>query len=149
MNRDTLNAARLCLLAVVLCLLTPTGLRASEPIQLEGTWRFALDRADAGVKEEWFGRSLPERIRLPGILQSQGYGDEISTQTPWVVSLYDRHWFLRDEYKAYTRAGNHTVAFLPQPPRHSVGVTRYQRNVDTPDEWRGRRVVLFMERPRW
>ncbi|HEX6624421.1 MAG TPA: hypothetical protein VF064_11955, partial [Pyrinomonadaceae bacterium] len=143
MNRDTRNAAQLCLLAAVLCLLTPAGLRASEPIQLEGTWRFALDRADAGVKEAWFGRSLPDRISLPGILQSQGYGDEISTQTPWVLSLYDRHWFLREEYEAYTRAGNVKVAFLPQPPRHYVGVAWYQRDVNIPDEWRGRRVLLF------
>src|ERR1044071_10422955 len=149
MNRDTLNAARLCLLAAVLCLLTPAGLRAAEPIPLEGTWRFALDRADAGVKEEWFGRSLPDRIRLPGVLQSQGYGDEISTQTPWVLSLYDRFWYLREEYKAYTRPGAVKVPFLSQPPRHYVGVAWYQHDIEVPETWRGRRVVLFMERPRW
>ncbi|HJQ35086.1 MAG TPA: discoidin domain-containing protein [Pyrinomonadaceae bacterium] len=122
---------------------------ADESLQLSGEWRFALDRGDAGVRERWFGRELPERISLPGVLQSQGYGDEISTETPWVLSLYDRFWFLREDYKAYARPGQVKVPFLSQPPRHYVGPAWYQRDVDVPEAWRGRRVVLFMERPRW
>jgi beta-galactosidase len=101
------------------------------------------------VRERWFGRDLPETIELPGVLQAQGYGDEISTRTPWVLSLYDRFWFLREDYKAYTRPGAVKVPFLSQPPRHYVGVAWYQRDIDIPEAWRGRRVVLFMERPRW
>ena len=123
--------------------------RAGESIPLAGEWRFALDRGDAGVREEWFGRELTGRIRLPGVLQSQGFGDEISAETPWVLSLYDRFWFLREDYKAYARPGSVKVPFLSQPPRHYVGPAWYQRDVEVPESWRGRRVVLFMERPRW
>src|SRR5205085_12267647 len=54
-------------------------LPGTEPVSLAGEWRFALDSEDAGVKEEWFGQYLTGRITLPGILQAQGYGDEIST----------------------------------------------------------------------
>jgi hypothetical protein len=123
--------------------------RAGEALPLAGVWRFALDRGDAGVRERWFERDLPQTIKLPGVLQSQGYGDEVSTRTPWVLSLYDRFWFLREEYKAYTRPGEVKVPFLSQPPRHYVGVAWYQRDIEVPASWRGRRVVLFMERPRW
>ena len=125
------------------------GGRAGEALPLAGVWRFALDRGDAGVRERWFERDLPQTIKLPGVLQSQGYGDEVSTRTPWVLSLYDRFWYLREEYKAYTRPGEVRVPFLSQPPRHYVGVAWYQRDIDIPEAWRGRRVVLFMERPRW
>jgi hypothetical protein len=139
------------LLLLAAALVWPAGARgrAGGPLPLAGVWRFALDRADAGVRERWFERELSERINLPGVLQSQGYGDEISTRTPWVLSLYDRFWYLREEFKPYTRDGAVKVPFLSQPPRHYVGVAWYQRDVDIPESWRGRRVVLLMERPRW
>lgn len=137
------------LLLVAAAFVWPVGARAGEPLPLAGVWRFALDRSDAGLRERWFERDLPQTIRLPGVLQAQGYGDEVSTRTPWVLSLYDRFWYLREEYKAYTQAGAVKVPFLSQPPRHYVGVAWYQRDIEVPEAWRGRRVVLFMERPRW
>lgn len=142
-----LVAAWLFLLTVAL--VCPARASADESIPLAGEWRFALDRADAGVRERWFDQYLLGRITLPGVLQSQNYGDEISTETPWVLSLYDRFWFLREEYKAYARAREVKVPFLSQPLRHYVGPAWYQRDVDIPEAWRGRRVVLFMERPHW
>lgn len=119
------------------------------PINLAGTWRFALDRADAGLKERWFGRELTDRIKLPGILQGQGYGDGINTGTPWVLSLYDRFWYLREDYKAYTQPGSVKVPFLCQPPRHYLGAAWYQRDIEIPNSWSGHRVVLCLERPHW
>src|SRR5262249_39764821 len=86
---------------------------------------------------------------LPGALQSQGYGDEISVNTPWVLTLYDRNWFLRADYQAYTNAGHVKVPFVCQPPRHYLGAAWYQRDVEIPKDWQDRRVVLFLERPRW
>ena len=137
------------LLLAASALVWPAAARGREALPLAGVWRFALDRADAGARERWFERDLNDRIKLPGVLQAEGYGDEISTRTPWVLSLYDRFWFLREDYKAYTKEGAVKVPFLAQPPRHYVGVAWYQRDVDVPEAWRGRRVVLFMERPRW
>ena len=119
------------------------------PINLAGSWRFALDRTDAGVKEQWFARDLKDRIALPGILQAQGYGDQISTATPWVHGLHDHFWYLRDDYQAYAKAGSAKVPFLSQPPRHYLGAAWYQRDVEIPNAWQGRRVVLTLERPRW
>jgi beta-galactosidase/beta-glucuronidase len=64
-------------------------------LSLAGEWRFALDRGDAGVTERWFNRDLADRIQLPGVLQAQGYGDEISPTTPWVAALGDAWWKLQ------------------------------------------------------
>ncbi|HQZ95661.1 MAG TPA: discoidin domain-containing protein [Pyrinomonadaceae bacterium] len=121
----------------------------SAQIDLSGEWRFALDPTNAGVTQNWYDQSLREKIKLPGILQSQGYGDEISTKTPWVLSLYDRNWFEREDYKAYTKPGNVKVPFLSQPPRHYIGPAWYQRDIEIPADWRGKRIVLYLERPRW
>lgn len=118
-------------------------------LDLAGEWRFSMDRSNSGIDKNWFYQSLADRIQLPGILQSQGYGDEISTRTPWVLSLYDRNWFEREEYKAYTKPGSVKVPFLSQPPRHYIGAAWYQRDVRIPEDWRGKRVVLILERPRW
>jgi hypothetical protein len=122
---------------------------AADVINLSGTWRFALDRDDQGVHQRWYGRTHDERIQLPGILNAQGYGDEISAQTPWVLSLYDKNWSLREDYKGYTAPGKVKVPFLSQPPRHYLGAAWYQREIDVPAAWKGKRVQLFMERPRW
>ena len=85
---------------------------------LAGQWRFSMDRTDIGAREQWFNRDLSERIELPGILQAQGYGDEISVDTPWVAALpRDMRWYLLPQYKAYTQPGNVKVPYLSQPPR--------------------------------
>ena len=78
MNRNRI----LILAALALFCLAAKPLHAAETIQLAGEWRFALDRADVGVGEKWFAKDLPDKIQLPGILQAQGYGDDISTNTP-------------------------------------------------------------------
>lgn len=145
-HRSGINAALLfgSLLSVLV-----SKAPAAETLPLAGEWRFALDRADVGVKESWFNRDLPDRIQLPGVLQAQGYGDEISTNTPWVLSLYDKNWFQRADYTNYTQPGNVKVPFVCQPPRHYLGAAWYQRDIEIPTNWVGRRVVLFLERTRW
>ena len=136
--------------ATFVLLLAPARLRAAELIDLAGQWRFAMDRSDVGVKEGWFTRGLTDRIQLPGILQSQGYGDEISVDTPWVAALpRDMRWYLKPQYAAYAKPGNVKVPYFSQPPRHYLGVAWYQRDAEIPESWRGKRVQLFLERPRW
>lgn len=122
---------------------------AADVLDLSGTWQFALDREDQGVAQGWQRGALPDRIKLPGILNAQGYGDEISTRTPWVLSLYDKNWHLRDQYSAHAQPGKVKVPFLAQPQRHYLGAAWYGREVVVPADWRGKRVVLFLERPRW
>lgn len=136
--------------ALLLCACSTA--RAGYVTPLEGYWQFELDPGDAGLRQEWFNRILRGRIRLPGILQwspdnSIRYGRPIGLDTPWVLSLYDHYWYLRDEYKPYTESGKVKIPFLSQPPDHYLGAAWYQRDITviTP----GRRTVLTLERPHW
>ncbi|MDI7775090.1 sugar-binding domain-containing protein [Asticcacaulis sp. EMRT-3] len=121
-------------------------------LSLAGTWRFALDRDDKGVTSGWFGRHLTGEadIQLPGILQTQGYGDEITAETQFVAALpRDMRWYLLPQYKAYTQPSHVEVPYLSQPVRHYLGVAWYQRDIDIPAAWAGKRVTLGLERTRW
>ncbi len=118
-------------------------------LPLDGEWRFQMDREDAGRTGKWFNRNLTDKIRLPGILQAQGFGDPITAGTPWVLSLYDRNWSLRDDYKSYATGSNVNVPFLCQPARHYLGAAWYQRDIEIPAEAAGRRGQLYLERTRW
>jgi hypothetical protein len=120
-----------------------------EPISLAGEWRFALDRLDRGKQEQWFNGTLQERIHLPGLLQAQGYGDDVSLTTEWMGRLHDPLWYLRSEYKKYSPPGRVWTPFLLQPDKHYTGAAWYQRTIIIPPDWKGRRVVLTLERPHW
>jgi beta-galactosidase len=147
-KRLLLNLAAALPLGALICL-RAGPLHGADALSLAGEWRFALDRSDIGTNAQWFAKELPEKIQLPGVLEAQGYGDEIGIQTPWVLTLYDHFWYLRADYAAYTNAGSVKVPFLCQPPRHYLGAAWYQRDIEIPQDWRTRRVVLFLERPHW
>lgn len=94
-------------------------------ISLAGEWRFQMGCEDADPSELTF----PSTIQIPGILQAQGYGEEITRQTPWISSLHDPLWYIRGEYQRGQEEGVN-VPFLAQPPRHYLGVAWYQRTIE-------------------
>lgn len=125
---------------------------AEGALSLAGNWRFCLDRDNLGQQREWYATALPgdDRIQLPGILQLQGFGDEITAETRFVAALpRDMAWQKRPEYADYVRAGNVKIPYLSQPVRHYLGVAWYEREIEIPKNWRGQRVELFLERTRW
>ena len=131
---------------------TPSTPARAGTLSLAGQWHCALDRADAGVKEGWFSRDLPtsSRIDLPGILQTQGYGDDITADTQFVAALpRDMAWYKLPQYAAYTKPGHVEVPYLSQPVKHYLGVAWYQREIEVPAGWRDKRVGLTLERTRW
>ncbi len=138
-----------CILFCLVLYILASQAAQAYPISLDGYWRFELDPLDAGVQQQWFNRQLRGYIKLPGILQSQLFGNDITTETPWVLSLYDRYWYLREDYKAYTERGKVKVPFLSQPQRHYLGAAWYQREIDIPRQMFGRRILLTLERPHW
>src|SRR5687767_8788632 len=129
--------SRTLFLGVVVLMLLPAPVSA-RPMSLDGVWRFMIDPADSGEKNQWFNQNLPVTIKLPGIMQTQ-FGIDIGTYTPWVLSLYDRYWYLRDDYKTYSEPGKVKVPFLSQPSRHYIGVAWYQREIQIPQHQQGRR----------
>ncbi len=121
----------------------------SNPRSLAGTWRFELDRDDVGLQERWFERALPQRIHLPGALQNQGFGDDVTAETKWTANVNDRSWYTSPRFEKYRQPGNVKVPFWLQPDKHYVGTAWYQRDLELPAAWQGRRVVLTLERPHW
>src|SRR5581483_8418983 len=107
------------LIVIFVALLAGIAHAESASVDLASRWRFAMDPKDVGADGKWYSHDLTDRINLPGILQSQGFGDEISIDTPWVAALpRDMRWYLLPQYKAYTTPGNVKMPYLSQPPRH-------------------------------
>ncbi|MGC8744724.1 MAG: discoidin domain-containing protein [Verrucomicrobiia bacterium] len=122
---------------------------AAEKLPLGGVWRFSLDRDDAGINQQWFKSQLTGKIKFPCSLPSQGIGDDISVDTKWTGSIVDRSWFTEPEYEKYRKPGNIKVPFWLQPEKYYVGPAWYQREIYIPELWRGKRMVLKLERPHW
>ncbi|MCX8156102.1 MAG: discoidin domain-containing protein [Verrucomicrobiae bacterium] len=122
---------------------------AIERLNLAGTWRFELDRQDQGTNAGWHRRTLQQKLRLPGSLQEQGFGDPVTVDTRWTGDIVDRSWFHDPRYAPYRQPGHIKVPFWLQPERHYVGVAWYQRDIEIPPAWAGKRVVLHLERAHW
>ena len=122
---------------------------AAESNSLAGRWRFQLDRDNTGMQEKWFQRALPDKVKLPGSLPAQGIGDDVTVETKWTGDIVDKSWFTAPEYAKYRQPGNVKVPFWLQPEKYYAGAAWYQRDVDIPADWKGKRVVLTLERPHW
>ncbi|OHB67988.1 MAG: hypothetical protein A2V70_09865 [Planctomycetes bacterium RBG_13_63_9] len=92
---------------------------------------------------------MSHQIRLPGSLQEQGFGEDVSVETKWTGGIVDRSWFTAPRYERYRRPGNVKVPFWLQPERHYVGPAWYQRVLTIPDAWQGKRIMLRLERCHW
>jgi hypothetical protein len=123
--------------------------RAREIISLAGRWSFRLDPNDVGEQQQWFGNELPGRIRLPGSTAENGYGDDVSVDTKWTGGIVDQSWFTEARYQEYRQPGNVKIPFWLTPVKHYVGPAWYQKQVDIPEDWAGKRIVLFLERCHW
>jgi len=124
-------------------------LGAENTLSLAGQWRFQLDREDKGIQEGWFNKTLPQTIQLPGSLTAQGYGDDVTVETKWMGNIVDRAYFTDPFYAPYRRPGNIKVPFWLQPDKYYSGVAWYQRDVEIPEAWRGKRVIIHLERAHW
>jgi hypothetical protein len=118
-------------------------------MDLSGTWSFELDPQDIGITEAWYRHKLAREIQLPGSLQEQGYGDEIAIDVQWTGDIHYHQFFTDQRFDAYRQPGNVKLPFWLQPDRHYVGVAWYQRSITIPEDWRGTRLVVVLERPHW
>jgi beta-galactosidase/beta-glucuronidase len=154
MCRTTTMPTRAAITVVVLLatlLSPPASFALAARSDLSGQWALQLDPSDAGMKEKWFAAALPAAlpIELPGSLQSQGFGNDIAIDTAWTGSIVDRSWFTAPQFEKYRQPGQIKAPFWLQPDKHYVGAAWYQRSVQLPTAWNGRRLVLHLERPHW
>ncbi len=93
----------------------------SVPVSLAGAWRFQFDPQNAGIKDQWFTKSLDGKIDLPNTTSTAGLGAEnTGVDKSMLTSL-----------------------------RPYVGPAWYQRDIEIPAAWAGRPVVLHLERVLW
>ena len=83
----------------------------NSSFSLSGTWDFQIDRQDAGVKEQWFNKSLDESINLPGSMPEKLKGNNVTARTKWTGSLYDSSYYFNPYMEKYRIEGQ--ITFLP------------------------------------
>lgn len=110
-------------IATALATLNCLGNMASDTIDLSGLWRFQLDPMGFGKTpgSEMYQAKLTETIQLPGSTDEGGKG--IKNQAQYVDRLSRKY-----EYS---------------------GPAWYQREVEIPQDWAERRIMLELERCHW
>jgi hypothetical protein len=137
-------------LAVVLSFLFSNAYSAgNDEISMQGVWGFQTDPSDLGVTEKWYQHPLKETIQLAGSMVENGKGDVPTLKTKWTGSIYDSSWFYNPRMAKYRQPGNIKFPFWLTPDKYYVGAAWYQKVVTIPADWKGKRVVLYLERPHW
>ena len=115
---------RILLLLPLLATLATLGVHAGDTLDLAGKWKFQIDDARTGVTAKWFAAPLAgdQQIKLPGTMDDAGLGPK-NTNAPT----------LEGPYRLYNYAGP----------------AWYQREIEIPSGWQGKRVTLLLERCRW
>ena len=108
-----------------------------ERIDLSGSWQFGM-----GDTEHY-----DDHILLPGSMLTNGKGYDVDIHTPWTGSLYDSSYYFNPYMEPYRRQGQMKFPFFLTPEKYYVGNAWYKRTVLVPEEWKGRKVTLFLERP--
>ena len=140
----------ICLGAIMLLAIGATQMvAAGESIDLAGTWQFAIDRHDEGIKSEWYRQDSDASITLPGSMAEHGLGDDLSVNTPWSALIVDKSWYTHKRYEKYRQPGNIKLPWMLTPKTFYSGTAWYQRSVAVPGNWAGKRVVLNLERTHW
>ena len=139
MNNRIRSRVTACLAAAVGLLITLSNppAQASEvfldrSLSLAGDWFLRTDPEDRGVTEKWYERKLTTRIVLPGSLQAQGVGNEVTPDTRWTGEIMNRSYFTDDRYAVYRAPGNVKLPFWLTPRAHYVGAAWFQRDVFIP-----------------
>jgi len=87
-------------------------------LSLAGVWQFRLDAGDVGVKEKWFARTFDDTVKLPGTTDENHKG---VNQDEQCIDRLSRVWYWK-------------------------GPAWYQRRVEISGAWKGKRIMLFLER---
>lgn len=94
-----------------------------ESVQsLAGPWRIRMDTQGAGLREKWFSRPFPaQTVLLPGTVDAHRIGPAATAGTLKGFSALHEY----------------------------VGAVWYDRDVTICEAWRGRPLILFLERCQW
>ncbi len=82
-------------------------------------------------------------------MAENGKGNEVTLNTEWTGDIIDRSYFTDKKYEKYRQPGNIKIPFWLKPVKYYKGAAWYQKEIDLPEEWNGKRVILFLERCHW
>lgn len=99
----------------------------TNELSLAGEWYFSLDSADVGISQNWEKKQFKRTIQLPGTTDDAGYGVP-NTLSPSLEKPQILHLTRKNSY---------------------LGVAWYQKEVDIPSNWKGKRIELELERVLW
>jgi hypothetical protein len=101
-------------------------------INLAGTWHVRANEQEG-------------EVLLPGTLQMQGFGEEVTPDTEFVSGLHNPFWNEREEY-SFAQDEGCKVPFLSQPQRVFRGEAVYEKEIEVGEDCRW---FLFIELTRW
>ncbi|MCK7555915.1 beta-galactosidase [Chitinophaga sedimenti] len=122
---------------------------AQDKISLAGEWQIRLDRNDEGMRQRWSLQTFTEPVKLPGAVQSQGFGDDPSIRTPWIGERGTERFLQQDKYKPYYPDDNFKFPFWLTPKKYYVGPVWFQKDINIPEGWRNKHIELKLERCHW
>ncbi len=122
---------------------------STEVINLQGRWDFMIDTFDVGITEKWHTSDFIERVNLPGSMKENEKGNVPTLNTKWTGSIYDSSWFFNPRMEKYRKPGNLKFPFWLTPNLYYVGVAWYKKEIEIPEKWNNKRIVLHLERPHW
>jgi len=99
----------------------------AQQIDLAGQWKFSLDAQDQGIKGKWFNQTLKQNIKLPGTTDDAGFG---------IPNILEPK-LERPQLQHLTRKNSY------------VGVAWYSKDVIIPQTWKGKNIILKLERVIW
>jgi len=132
---------------IIAILFAVNGASAQERIGLSGKWEFAIDREGVGFEQSWFNKTFNDSIQLPGSMPENHKGDDITLKTRWEGSIYDSSYYYNPRLEKYRIPGKLKIPFFLTPDKHYIGWAWYGKTVTIPDSWKGKRIMLHLERP--
>ena len=139
----------LIVIAFTLTIACSKSIVNENKIDLAGQWGFKIDTADTGIQQEWFKQKFPEKVNLPGSMNTNGKGFEVNENTQWTGNMWNRAWYQNKEYEKYRAQGDTKVVFWLQPDKYYTGVAWYQKEITIPKEWEEKQIILTLERCHW
>nr|WP_321452737.1 sugar-binding domain-containing protein [uncultured Carboxylicivirga sp.] len=137
------------LVLIAFLLLSGCRQQTTYSIDLSGEWKYKLDEEEIGIENRWFLNPFTETIQLPGALRDKGIGNEPDLHTNWTGSIYDSSWYFNPAMDKYRQAGNVKFPFWLTPNKHYVGMAWYQKEIEIPNNWQGKDLCIYLERPHW
>ncbi len=137
-------------ITLLLFCFSSVSMAQTRTIDLSGEWKFKLDPSNIGIKKMWYNQDFESNITLPGALQNQGYGNNVTAKTPWVVAeIADNSWYTEPMFAKYREDDNLHYTNNFQPKKHYIGAAWYQLKFKAPADIKSKKIVLMLERVHW